>query len=29
MIAACEDRLLNAIFTHGKLNDHSLNFQGE
>lgn len=26
MISACEDRLLNAIFTHGKLNDHSLNF---
>lgn len=26
MITACEDRLLNAIFTHGKLNEHSLNF---
>ncbi len=26
MISSCEDRVLNAIFTHGKLNDHSLNF---
>jgi DNA-binding GntR family transcriptional regulator len=26
MISSCEDRVLNAIFTHGKLNEHSLNF---